>query len=242
MAPVPGLQRSGSESAHFVFGSGPEGRGGCPRADGPAAAAIRELRRRLSGRVGADGRMWAVKCFTRPVAGLGERYAKIDEHLREARLPFAVGFRFLPEGIRVRGQWFPILKMEWVEGFTLNEFVRQQANKPEQLEALLGMWVRLCKRLRDADIAHADLQHGNVLLVPGETANKLKLRLIDYDGMWVPALASKPSGEAGHPAYQHPARLQGRAYTAEVDRFPHLVIGCALRRGRRRQVALGPIR
>jgi len=178
---------------------------------------------------GADGRMWAVKCFTRPVAGLGDRYAEIDEQLREARLPFAVGFRFLPEGIRVRGQWYPVLKMEWVEGFTLNEFVRQQANKPEQLRALLGMWVRLCKRLRDAEIAHADLQHGNVLLVPGETANKLKLRLIDYDGMWVPSLAGKPSGEAGHPAYQHPARLQGKAYTGEVDRFPHLVIGCALR-------------
>ena len=91
------------------------------------------------------------------------------------------------------------------------------------------MWVRLCKRLREAEIAHADLQHGNVLLVPGETANKLELRLIDYDGMWVPALAGKPSGEVGHPAYQHPARLQGRAYTADVDRFPHLVIGCALR-------------
>lgn len=178
---------------------------------------------------GADGRMWAVKCFTRHVEGLGERYAKIDQHLRKARLPFAVGFRFLPEGIRVRGQWYPILKMEWVEGFTLNEFVRQQAGKADQLRALLGMWIRLGKRLREVKIAHADLQHGNVLLVPGETANKLKLRLIDYDGMWVPALAGKPSGEAGHPAYQHPSRMKERVYSAEVDRFPHLVMGCALR-------------
>jgi serine/threonine protein kinase len=176
----------------------------------------------------ADGRTWAVKCFTRPVAGLDERYAKIDRHLQEARLPFTVGFRFLSEGIKVRGQWYPVLKMEWVEGFTLNEFVRQQLGRADMLRALLGMWVRLCKRLRDARIAHADLQHGNVLLVPGETANKLKLRLIDYDGMWVPALSGKPSGEAGHPAYQHPARLKDRLYSADVDRFPHLVIGCAL--------------
>jgi WD40 repeat protein len=176
-----------------------------------------------------DGRTWAVKCFTRPVAGLRERYAKIDEHLHGARLPFTVGFRFLSEGIRVRGQWYPAVQMEWVEGFTLNEFVRQYAGRADMLRALLGMWVRLCKRLRDAKIAHADLQHGNVLLVPGETANKLKLRLIDYDGMWVPSLAGKPSGEAGHPAYQHPARLRDRIYSADVDRFPHLVIGCALR-------------
>jgi WD40 repeat protein len=119
--------------------------------------------------------------------------------------------------------------MEWVEGFTLNEFVRQQVGRADMLRALLGMWVRLCKRLREAEIAHADLQHGNVLLVPGETANKLRLRLIDYDGMWVPDLAGKPSGEAGHPAYQHPARLRDKVYSADVDRFPHLVIGCALR-------------
>ena len=47
--------------------------------------------------------------------------------------------------------------------------------------------------------------------------------------MWVPALADTPSGEAGHPAYQHPARLRDAVYSADVDRFPNLVIGCALR-------------
>ena len=178
---------------------------------------------------GADGRMWALKCFTRPAAKLRERYLAIDAHLRDARLPFAVGFEFLAEGVRIRGLWYPALKMEWVEGLQLNEFVRRNADRPEHLRAVLGVWVRLCKRLRDARIAHADLQHGNVLLVPGATAQRLKLRLIDYDGMWVPALAGKPSGEAGHPNYQHPARLAERAYTPDVDRFPHLVIGCALR-------------
>ena len=178
---------------------------------------------------GADGTTWAVKCFTRQVPGLQERYARIDQHLEEAGLPFTVGFEFQERGIRVRGTSYPILKMEWVEGFTLNEFVRQHADHPAYLRALLGLWVRLSKRLRDAGVAHADLQHGNVLLVPGAAANKLGLKLIDYDGMWVPALAKKPSGEAGHPAYQHPARLRDGTYSADVDRFPHLVIACALR-------------
>jgi WD40 repeat protein len=178
---------------------------------------------------GADGRMWALKCFTRPASGLRDRYLKIDAQLQTARLPFSVGFEFLPDGVRIRGLWYPALKMEWVEGLQLNVFVRQNVDKPDHLKAILGLWVRLCKRLRDARIAHADLQHGNVLLVPGATTNTLKLRLIDYDGMWVPALANSPSGESGHPAYQHPARLRERTYSADVDRFPHLVIGCALR-------------
>ena len=43
---------------------------------------------------GGDGKMWAVKCFTRKVAGLQERYAQIDEHLAKAKLPFTVGFKY----------------------------------------------------------------------------------------------------------------------------------------------------
>src|SRR5688572_16896089 len=50
-----------------------------------------------------DGKTWALKCFTRPVAGLRERYAAIDKHLREAKLPVTVGFTYHPDGIRIRG-------------------------------------------------------------------------------------------------------------------------------------------
>jgi len=179
--------------------------------------------------MGGDGKMWAVKCFTRKVEGLPNRYLKIDEHLTKARLPFTVGFKFFERGIRVHGQWCPLLKMEWVEGFTLNQFVRDNAGKPQYLHALVQMWSKLAARLRNADFAHADLQHGNVLLVPGGSPNKLGLKLIDYDGMWVPALADTHSGEIGHPNFQHPLRLKNRLYNADVDRFPHLVTACALR-------------
>src|SRR4249920_3247309 len=89
------------------------------------------------------GKMWALKCFTRKVPGLRERYAKIDEHLAKARLPFAVGFKFMEEGISVKGQWFPLLKMEWVEGFTLNDFVAENLTKPHYLHALMQMWAKL---------------------------------------------------------------------------------------------------
>jgi len=178
---------------------------------------------------GSSGTMWAVKCFTRRVEGLQERYTKINQYLAKAELPFIVGFKFLQQGIRIHGEWHPLLKMEWVEGFTLNEFVRQNADKRNYLHGLMQMWAKLTGKLRDANMAHADLQHGNVLLVPGNTPSKLGLKLIDYDGMWVPPLADYHSGEVGHPNYQHPLRLKERLFNAEVDRFPHLVIACALR-------------
>ena len=135
---------------------------------------------------GADGKMWAIKCFTRKVAGLQERYAKIDEHLSRASFPFTVGFKYLVEGIRIRAEWFPLLKMEWVEGFTLNEFVRANAGKPNYLHALMQMWGKLSALLRDANFAHADLQHGNVLLVPGTSGTKLGLKLIGNFLRWRP--------------------------------------------------------
>src|SRR5436190_1700468 len=59
---------------------------------------------------GADGRAWAVKCFTRAVApDLQARYAAIAAHLAQVNLPFTVGFEFLADGIRVKGQPFPVL-------------------------------------------------------------------------------------------------------------------------------------
>src|SRR5438067_13833174 len=70
---------------------------------------------------GVSGAKWAIKCFTRAVPGLRARYTEISKHLIQARLPFTVDFEFLERGIRIRGDWYPVLKMQWVEGFLLNE-------------------------------------------------------------------------------------------------------------------------
>jgi pimeloyl-ACP methyl ester carboxylesterase len=178
---------------------------------------------------GSDGQSWAVKCFTRPVAGLRPRYQAITEHLRQTQRAFMVDFCYLDEGIRIHDRWYPLVKMRWVEGLRLNEFIREQLNKPVLLERLGQLWIRLTQELRDADMAHGDLQHGNVLLVPGSKSTSLSLKLIDYDGMFVPELADRPSGEVGHPNYQHPQRLREGGYDREIDRFAHLLIYTTLR-------------
>ena len=178
----------------------------------------------------AGEQSWAVKCFTRAVVGLRERYQAISDHLRENPRPFMVPFRYLDEGIRIRGEWYPILKMRWVEGYTLNDFVGRHVERPGVLDKLAAMWLRLARELREARIAHGDLQHGNVVLVPStKGTGGLGLRLIDYDGLWVPTLADRPSGECGHPNYQHPQRLRETSYGSDSDRFSHLVIYGALR-------------
>lgn len=180
----------------------------------------------------AAGRSWAVKCFTREVPDLQDRYRAISSHLDRARqrggLPFLVEFRYLDKGIRVRGKWHPALKMDWVQGEHLNAFVQKYLDKPKILSSLGAVWLRLCRDLRAADMAHGDLQNGNVLLVPGEKANTIAPRLIDYDGTFVPALAGSRANELGHPNFQHPRR-QEDPFHPRIDDFSHLVIYAAVR-------------
>ena len=150
---------------------------------------------------------------------------EISRHLSQAKLPFMVDFTYLEQGIRVAGRWYPVLKMQWVEGLTLNQFVGKYVDKPAMLEVLLQVWGRMATWLRSAEVGHCDLQHGNILLVPGANANSLALKLIDYDGMWVPALAGTKSGEVGHPSLPAPAaaprgdvQLRGGPLPAPADR------------------------
>src|ERR1043166_2726579 len=179
--------------------------------------------------VGAKGKRWAVKCFTADVPGRAERYRKIAAHLQTADLPFIVGFDYLDQGVYIQGSWYPILKMDWVEGQTLNRFIADRLEQPGIIRYLTEMWPRVSKNLRDAQVTHADLQHGNIMLVPGKAENRVSLKLVDYDGMYLPSLAGTQSGEMGHPCYQHPRRLAEGLYTAQVDRFSHLVIYTTLR-------------
>jgi hypothetical protein len=172
---------------------------------------------------------WAVKCFTRDVPGLQQRYQAISAHLHQADLSFMVDFHYLEQGIRIGNQWYPVLKMDWVEGVLLNQFVETFLDKPAALNQLAELWIKLARSLRHAGIAHGDLQHGNVLLVPGRKATALAVRLIDYDGMFVPALAGNQPVEKGHANYQHPQRLREGTYNTDVDRFSHLVVYTALR-------------
>lgn len=175
------------------------------------------------------GRRWAIKCFTRPTTGLEGRYEIVSRYLGQRPFPFTMPFQYQARGIRVGGDWFPILKMEWVEGDTLNEFVQKNLDRPKLLDKLCSLWFKLAKMLGKARIAHGDLQHGNILLVANPDGKSVRLTLVDYDGMIVPGLEQTPSREVGHPAYQHPERIATGLYGLDVDRFSVLVIACGLR-------------
>jgi hypothetical protein len=172
-------------------------------------------------RVKCKTRDWAVRCFLREFRDQQERYEAISRHLQLAKSPYIVGFEFLAQGIRIKGNWYPILKMEWVQGELLNSYIRKHIGKPDAFQELAKRWLMMIQALRSARIAHGDLQHGNVLVVNGD------FRLIDYDGMYVPALTGKFSNEVGHRNYQHPQRTEFD-FGPSIDNFSAWVIYVSL--------------
>jgi predicted Ser/Thr protein kinase len=143
---------------------------------------------------------WAVRCFLQPRADQVRRYIQIRDSLQRASLPCAVAFDLQEQGIQVAGQSFPMLKMEWCHGEPLNYWLARNLRNKPALEDFLENWRITAGSLAAAGIAHGDLQHGNILVHDGQ------IKLVDYDGMYVPEFKGMPATELGHRNYQHPQR------------------------------------
>ena len=160
---------------------------------------------------------WAARCFISEVSDLRQRYEAISEHLAKVQLPYTIPFSYLPAGIKLGNRPFPLVKMQWVQGEPLNAFVARALAFPASLLSLAKAWVQVMGELQASSIAHGDLQHGNVIVVGDQ------LRLIDYDGMFVPALNGRQSNELGHRNYQLPSRKPAD-YGPHLDNFSAWVI------------------
>jgi hypothetical protein len=163
----------------------------------------------------------AVRCFRGYLGDREERYKAIDAHLSVHHIPALPRFKYFPYGILVAGRRFPTLIMQWVEGPTLDVYLEEVIDRPDVLRHLADEWLKLMFRLHEAGIAHGDLQHGNIIVERGQ------LRLVDLDGMFVPALSGLPASEVGHQHFQHPAR-DAQLFDATIDNFSALVIYLSL--------------
>jgi UPF0716 family protein affecting phage T7 exclusion len=173
-------------------------------------------------RIQCGNRDYAVRCFLREYTDQQNRYLAISRHLAGLSIPYTVNFEYQPQGIRVGGKPYPILKMEWVQGDSLIEHVQRSLQNPAALLDLANQWALMIGELQRYGIAHGDLQHGNVLVLSDG-----KLKLIDYDGMFVPALAGQPSHEVGHRNYQMPNRTESD-FGPYTDNFSAWVIYVSL--------------
>lgn len=165
---------------------------------------------------------FAIRCFVRQVPGQQARYARLSQHLATVNLPCLVDFEYVAKGILVRGEWYPIVRMRWVEGLQLNAYLDEHVREPQVLRLMARNWRAMVGQLRQHRIAHGDFQHGNIMVTP-----QGDLRLVDYDGMFCPAFGRVRSPELGHANFQHPRRTPD-FYEERLDNFAALVIYLSL--------------
>jgi hypothetical protein len=172
----------------------------------------------------AGGRTYAVRCFVRHFDDMAVRYAAVGARLAKVPGSWKVGVEFQPRGVQVGGDWYPIVKMEWSEATPLLPWIEAHLWDTAAMAYVAGRFAELVADLRAAGIAHGDLQHGNILVAPGGD-----LRLVDYDGMYVPELArlSLRSNELGHRNYAHPGRTRDD-FGLHLDAFPSWVVYASL--------------
>jgi len=164
----------------------------------------------------------AVRCFHREIPEIQQKYGAISKVLRAIRNGFFVDFDFQQSGINVRQKVFPIVRMDWVEGDTLGVWLDKHFDDPRGLEKARVDFADIARFLAAKGIAHGDLQNGNVMVTNGD------VKLIDYDGMFVPGMRPGRGSETGHKHFQHPDR-RAADFGPAMDRFSFIALDLSLK-------------
>ena len=176
-------------------------------------------------KVGAN--TFALRCWIRDIEDVEARYQEISNYLKQKNLPYFVEFEYIPEGILVNGTKQPITRMEWAEGETLCQFIKNNLNDARVLRNTASEFAKMVETLHAHQISHGDLQDGNILLK--RNGPNVEIKLIDYDSLFVPALQGSRDRIFGIAEYQHPKRMaRGGTANKKVDYFSELVIYLSL--------------
>ena len=167
-------------------------------------------------------RKCAVRCFHREIPAIQQKYDATSKKLRSLAIGCFVDFDFQQSGISVRQRVFPIVRMDWVEGDTLGIWLDKNFNNPRALEKARADFAAIARFLEREGIAHGDIQNGNVMVANGE------IKLIDYDGMFVPGMHLGNGSETGHRHFQHPGRRVSN-FGPGMDRFSFIALDLSLR-------------
>ena len=175
-----------------------------------------------------NDKLYAVKCFLKDQPNRAENYRMIAEELEYVSSSFLTKFQYLDNELFVDsanadGEEFPVLLMDWVEGTNLDQYIRQHLHDSYQLHLLAYQFSRLALWLMPQPFAHGDLKPDNIMVREDGT-----LVLIDYDGMFVPAMKGQKAQEMGSPDFRHPARTE-ETFNEHIDDFSLASILLSLR-------------
>lgn len=173
---------------------------------------------------------FAVRCFqkdtntTKGTKSLEERINIISKRVKDFRVPYIVDYEFLANELFVDSKSATnneqdVILMKWINGLSIKKYILRYATDKIKMKNLGTRFLKLCRVLRLADIAHGDLQHDNIIITESD-----EIKLIDYDSLYTPALGDIIDQICGYPDYQHPKRENNNLANVKLDYFSELVI------------------
>ena len=151
------------------------------------------------------GKCYALKCFTEDQEGRAEAYRQIAEELEFVDSPYITSVKYLEKELFVDSNCeddeFPVLLMDWIEGETMETFIAENYTDSYEMSMLCYRFCKMAAWLRSQSFAHGDIKPDNIIVRPDGT-----LTLVDYDGMFVPAMKGQKSPTIGTKDFSHPLR------------------------------------
>ena len=151
------------------------------------------------------GKCYALKCFTEEQEGRAEAYSKIAEELEFVDSSYITSVKYLEKELFVdsncEDEEFPVLLMDWIEGETMETYVAANYTDNHAMAMLCYRFCKMAAWLRSQSFAHGDIKPDNIMVRPDGT-----LTLVDYDGMFVPAMKGQKSPTIGTKDFSHPLR------------------------------------
>ena len=151
------------------------------------------------------GKCYALKCFTEEQEGRAEAYRQIAEELEFVDSPYITSVKYLEKELFVdsncEDEEFPVLLMDWIEGETMETYIAANYTDTHAMSMLCYRFCKMAVWLRSQSFAHGDIKPDNIMVRPDGT-----LTLVDYDGMFVPAMKGQKSPTIGTKDFSHPLR------------------------------------
>ncbi|WP_052484674.1 leucine-rich repeat protein [Prevotella pectinovora] len=176
----------------------------------------------------SSGKLYAVKCFLREQEGRDIAYQQITDELEYVSSNYLCSIKYFQKELFVDSTVssdteFPVLLMDWAEGVTLDKYVHQHISDKYALQLITYQFCKMAAWLMSQPFAHGDLKPDNILVTEDGA-----LVLVDYDGMFVPAMQGQKARELGSPDYRHPLRTED-CFNEHIDDFPLALIGMSLK-------------
>ena len=151
------------------------------------------------------GKCYALKCFTEEQEGRAEAYRQIAEELEFVDSPYITSVKYMEKELFVDSNCedneFPVLLMDWIEGETMETYIADHYIDNYAMSMLCYRFCKMAAWLRSQPFAHGDIKPDNIMVRPDGT-----LTLVDYDGMFVPAMKGQKSPTVGTKDFSHPLR------------------------------------